>query len=71
MIETKLNTWPQGVIWGHTGGVSSEMGHCRGAVTGISTCTGSISAGERDLCHCGSMQPLSDTQTASAGKPTS
>ena len=38
MMDTKLNTWPQGVIWGHSGGVSSEMGHCRGAVVGISTC---------------------------------
>lgn len=39
MMGTNPNTWPQGVIWGHMGGVSKEMGHCRGIVTGICTCS--------------------------------
>lgn len=37
MMEGKANTWPHGVIWGHTGAVSREIGHCTGCVVSMST----------------------------------
>lgn len=37
MMLAKLNTWPQGVIWGHAGGLSSEMGQATGLGDAMST----------------------------------
>lgn len=38
MMLWKANTWPQGVIWGHKGLVSKEMGHCTSPPVIITTC---------------------------------
>ena len=61
MIGTNPKTWPHGVIWGHWGGVSKEMGHCRGEVTGICTCATSR------VTSCGARTRLQPTQRAGQG----
>ena len=37
MMLWKANTCPHGVIWGHSGFVSREMGHCTSVVANITT----------------------------------
>ena len=39
MMLWKAKTWPQGVIWGHRGSVSKEMGHCTSPPVIMTTCT--------------------------------